>query len=235
MSADGRTFYLGSQRSGQGSDIYRASRQALSDAFGEPIALPGPVNSAADEGDPKLSSNGRSLFFSRNDDIYVATRPSAIADFTDPAPVSNVNSTDGDWVGSLSESADRLYFQSNRTGPSHIYVSVLGSGGSFGPPDPIAELNSTAVEVAPTVTPDTLTIYFGSTRETGTPGHSDIFVARRSTTNDGFGGAAPVLELNSDLNESPSWVSADECTIVLTRRATGVPTERNYFIAERPK
>jgi hypothetical protein len=42
----------------------------------------------------------------------------------------------------------------------HLYVSVLDNAGSA--PMEIAELNSaTAAEIAKTVTPDTLTIYFG--------------------------------------------------------------------------
>jgi hypothetical protein len=36
------------------------------------------------------------LLFSSGDDIYVATRSSAIADFTNEGPVSNVNSSAGD-------------------------------------------------------------------------------------------------------------------------------------------
>ena len=237
MSPDGLTFYFGSLRSAQGADIYRASRNLVSDVFSMPVALPAPVNSAGDEGDPKLSSNGLTLFFSRGDDIYVATRPTAIADFTNVGPVSNVNSTAGDWVGSLSESGERLYFQTTREGASKIYVAVLGTSGSFGMPTPVGELNSTSSQdIAPTVTPDTLTIYFGSTRSAaGTKGAADIFVAHRSTTNDGFGAPAVVPELNSAINEAPSWVSADDCEIILTRRSTGVPTERDYFIAARPK
>jgi hypothetical protein len=66
-------------------------------------------------------------------------------------------------------------------------------------------------------------------------GGSDIFVARRSTRNAPFGAPAAVPELNGALNEAPSWVSADDCTIILTRRSVSLPTERDYFIAERPK
>jgi hypothetical protein len=59
-----------------------------------------------------------------------------------------------------------------------------------------------------------------------------IFVARRSTTSDGFGASELIPELN-DAWSWPDWISPDECTIVIHSNRSGEVGGADLYIAER--
>jgi Tol biopolymer transport system component len=92
----------------------------------------------------------------------------------------------------------------------------------------------TAGESAVAVRADGLEIYFASAR-TGTIGGDDIWVARRVTTSDPFGALSNATELNSSLNDYPTWVSADGCRILFASSRPGGQGDRDIWFAERPK
>lgn len=77
MSDDGLELFFDSYRTGP-DVIYRAIRTSTSAPFGPPTALLELDPSGLGAGSPELSSDGRRLYFDRNDgtsiDIYVATR-----------------------------------------------------------------------------------------------------------------------------------------------------------------
>ena len=56
-----------------GKDLYVAYRSALDVPFQAPVEIEG-VNTAGDESDTWLSDDQRSLFFTRDGDLYEATR-----------------------------------------------------------------------------------------------------------------------------------------------------------------
>src|SRR5581483_4002119 len=67
---------------------------------------------------------------------------------------------------------------------------------AFGAPVAIAELNSTSNDVSATLSPDELTVYFGSDR----PGHigaGSIYSATRATRSAAFGTPALVANVNN--------------------------------------
>jgi hypothetical protein len=78
----------------------------------------------------------------------------------------------------------------------------------------VGELDAAMGTSSPVISADGLTIFVSAAMPT-TSGPSDIYVAHRSTTSDGFGGLAPVTELNSPGIDFVDWVSADGCTIYL--------------------
>jgi len=131
--------------------------------------------------------------------IWTASKPSIISAFSAPTLVGNVNGSEAHdpWVIA---SGQALYFNAN----GYINRSVLGPSG-FQTPQQIAELGQAA---SPVVTSDELVIYFsadlGSTDE-------DIFMARRSSVNDGFGMPIAVTELNTSTFDFPTWLSRDRC------------------------
>lgn len=66
LTADGLTLYFSSTREPeQQGDLFVAQRSSLQAAFGAPRAL-GDLNTAADERDPWLTTNGQQLYFSSN-------------------------------------------------------------------------------------------------------------------------------------------------------------------------
>ncbi len=76
-----------------------------------------------------------------------------------------------------------------------IYIAKRASTSvPFDPPVPVEGVNSDAHESDPSISNDGLTLYFTSTRLTG---DHDLFVAKRTSTNDAFDTPEPVAELNS--------------------------------------
>ena len=91
ISADGLTLFFHSRRGGGrgGNDLYMATRATTSDPFTNVVNLGPLVNTAANETNPSISADGRSLYFNSNrgggfggTDIYVATRASVNDAFT---------------------------------------------------------------------------------------------------------------------------------------------------------
>jgi len=73
ISPDGLILYLTSERSGGygNSDIWMTRRATRDDAWGEPVNLGPPVNTATGEGEPYCSTDGSTLYFG-------STRPGGI-------------------------------------------------------------------------------------------------------------------------------------------------------------
>lgn len=78
---------------------------------------------------------------------------------------------------------------------------------------------------------DRLTVYFASNRSTaGTSGGYDVYRAHRSSVADGFGTPVPVPELDTTGDDSPRWLSADNCRLYLHAK---VGTTFKLFVATR--
>lgn len=108
----------------------------------------------------------------------------------------------------------RLYFASDRAGGNyHIYSAERRADGALGAPVIVEELVGSGWDWRPVVTPDDLTIYFSRSPSADMSG-LDVYVARRTSPNDKFGPPERVAELSDPgVSDSPTWVSADECTI----------------------
>jgi Tol biopolymer transport system component len=222
FSSDGLTAYISSSRAGgPGSyDIFKATRASATAAWGQFTAVPN-VNSQSLDRSPVLSPDGLTLFLYSNRvngsgdyDILAATRANLLADFAAAAPVAGLNTTSREDIGSLTADGLTLYFDSDKSGVSRIYRATLAASGAFMTPELVGELNATMGVSSPVISADGLTIFVSATMPT-TSGPSDIYVAHRSTTADGFGALAPVTELNSPGIDFVDWLSPDGCTIYL--------------------
>jgi len=243
ISHDGLTLYFASTRAGGlgERDIWTASRASTGDDFGTPTRLPN-VNTADHEGAPFVSADERTLYLSRtpvsggNWDIYVATRGSTAAAFGTPELLLNVNdSSANDVATNINEAGTTLYMSSSRSGDWDILRATRAdTSGPFGAPTPLGELNVSAAEdYGPVLTGDELTVYFESVRS-GSLGCYDVYMARRSTTADGFGTPTRVAELSTASCEYPTWVSADGCQIILASNRSGGLGSYDLWIASRP-
>ena len=95
------------------------------------------------------------------------------------------------------------------------------SGGGFLGPSKLLVVNSSWADILPVLTPDDQTLFFASNRPGGEGGY-DIYVSVRFDASDPFGAPTPVSELNTEDDETPSWVSADGCRLYFTRSSDGV-------------
>lgn len=169
-------------------------------------------------------------------DLFIATRPNSSANFGIPNPVANVNSTAFDVEPMLSSDGLTLYFASNRpdeNGPYQVFHTMRSQGGSFGTPSLVGLAGEAS---GPVLSRDGLTIYFSSERAGGGTGKRNIWVAKRSTLNDGFGAPVAVSELNNtemNVSSTPNWISSDGCRLYLSRFTSGVGSR--VFVASRPE
>lgn len=218
-----------------GYDVFRATRKDVSEPFGPVAVLPG-VNTTANDERPALTADLLTLYCGSNNvlstgsfDIMAATRDSTLVDFGALAPVANINTIGSESAPYVTADGTELYFASDRSGVGDIYHTELGIDGSFEPPMPVGELNLPDFsEGDPVLSADGLTIFFTSYRD----GSSDIFVATRSTRDDGFGAPVSLAEVNTDDLEWPVWLSDDNCRLVFSSNRPGAG---NYdlWIAER--
>lgn len=130
LSADGKTFYFDSTRSGA-RDLYRAPVTVGGFGAPEPIAELNTPNAV--EAVPVLSADELTIYFHSTrgsdptGDIWMAKRASKQAPFTDIALVPNVNAAGAaDAPGFVSRDDCRLYMSSMR-GPTGEYAPYVAS------------------------------------------------------------------------------------------------------------
>lgn len=247
LSADELTAYFTSNRlrdAGDtggypGFDIFKAGRTTPTGTFDTPVRIPPSYftpNLTANPPDlcPTVTADGFKMYidtYQPGRSIYLATRGSLMADFTNPGTVSAINNGGGE-NGTPYVLPDNtgIYFTSSRVGSKFdIYHSDIQSG-LVASATPVDALNdTTAADMFPVVTPNDLTIYWGSTRDNGGYNY-DIFVATRANKTDAF---SNVTKLPASINNFgtggvtanyPSYVTADECILYFSRTTSGKDT-----------
>lgn len=124
LGADGLTAYLASNRSGGhgGNDLWRATRTAATAAFSAPDqATVASANSAMEELDPTLSSDGLHLYFARGagqlQRLMLATRATTSDAFAAAAMISELDAGVSDADPAVSPDELLMVFTSTRPSP----------------------------------------------------------------------------------------------------------------------
>jgi WD40 repeat protein len=236
---DDLTIIFGSDRP-PGTGLYLATRVMPTSAFGTPAPLTA-INATGQATGPALTADGLTLYYALTaqdaGDIYVTHRNSRADPFVPGTPVAGINSAVADLDPFISADGSTLYFDSAQaTGTAlHLYVAVRQASGSFGAPQALTAFNTQTVDGHPVLSPDGLALYWSSTRtDGGAKGGTDIWRATRTSTAGEFANAAPVAELNSAMNESPSWVSPDNCVVLLQSDRPGGLGLQDIYQAVRP-
>jgi len=218
ISNDGLSLYFSSNRNAKWGmrDLFVSRRTHRSAPWGPPQVVPA-VSSPHDESCPALSLDQLKLYFASNrpggcggTDFYVSERSNPYDDFGWGAPVNlgcesdgHVNSAASEQTPSFFEAEDGtqvMYFTSTRGGGNDVYASLMGEDGTFGPADPVGELNTPYGELGPALRHDGLEIIFGSTRPGGLGGY-DLWTATRRHTWQPWSTPQNVSVLNSSSNE----------------------------------
>jgi hypothetical protein len=238
MSPDGIAIYFASNRAGT-LDLYTTTRSA--DAFTTPTALAGFASSLG-ETSPYVTTDGLTLVYSvipsgaSVGELYIATRASTAVGWsvgTLLAGPSSASEDDGDPV--LTGDGGLLYFASQRGTSYDLYVSTRGSDGKYGSAQLLTELSTADYDAHPRVTADGLTMYWSSMRtDGGAQGGADIWKATRASRAGAFGTPRRVAELNTSANESPTWVSADDCVMYLQSNRAGGAGDQDIWVATKP-
>ncbi len=226
LSPDKLTIAFTSNRTGN-FDVYVATRPNAGVGFGNPVALPAPINTAADEACPTITGDGR-LFFSsdREDpayDLYVTKRVGGI--WTNPVRLGpNVNSP-----GRLDESValykigrhEIMLFSSRNVNSTdgRIYQSVDGGPKTLVGGGPNAGIGVSSNN-RPSITPDGRTIYFDSDRP-GTLGGPDLYSASRPAPLGSFGPATHLSAISSPAFDSRPFITADGSMVTFSSARPG--------------
>jgi len=163
--------------------------------FGTPQKLGPTVNSSRLETEPSISSDGLELYFDSsrsggygNWDLWVSTRETTEDDWNRPVNLgSKVNTSSYDLAPSISADGLSLYFNSNRSGSWHTWITTRAAKDQpwetpmrLGPPVNVAGMNVAYIS------PDGLELYIGSERPGGY-GNVDLWVSTRATTENDWG------------------------------------------------
>ncbi len=188
------------------------------------------LNSSADDYEPRLSSDGLTLFFVRgkagqNADLYTSRR--SFGGWEEPQPVAGANSQFDDLGPAPSIDGQTLYFYSNREGGLGGYDLWMSRRGQDGwqPATNLGPIvNSEFNDYGPAVSPSGSMLHFASNRPQpgdARPPNPDAWSATlredlfsrtydlyaSAITDAGFGRAEPMAALNTPFNEGAPAVS----------------------------
>jgi len=222
--------YFWSRTSGT-ARIYHAARDSLGEPF---TVMPVTGLSTADHDlDPSLATDGSVFVFRHNipgDELWTARRVDAVT-FASPLPMTNINLPSVDQQPYVLGAAEALVFSSDRNGANFDLWLSTRTGSVFGTPVRLVDLNlGGSAEGDPVLSSDGLTIYFRSNRAGG-PGQFDIYAATRiSKTALAFEPPVLVPNINSPVDDGPSWISPDGCRLYLSSDRDGTI---DIFVATR--
>jgi hypothetical protein len=180
VTPDGLTAVVSSDRNGNNSELYVATRASTLAAFGPLGLIAGSVNSTANEEGAHWSADGKTLYFDStrgsSRDLYSATVVGSA--FGAPAALTTLNSGALDAVPVIGADELTIYFLSTRapTTDGDIYVATRATKAApFGNVQVVPNVNSAFSDAPAHVSADGCTLYLTS----GRSGNSDIFVAKR--------------------------------------------------------
>jgi Tol biopolymer transport system component len=193
--------------------------------FGEPVNLGPIINSASSDHSACISADGLELYFASERaggfgaaDIWVSTRQSIDDSWDPPTNLgAAVNGTSGDSYPSLSSDGLTLYFSDYYSGTPRpgglgagdiwmttrsIHGAPWGTPVNLGPP-----LNSSTLDMSPTISGDGLTLIFTSNNRAGGRGSWDLWMSTRAGMQDPWG---PPVNLGPAVNTG-NWEG--ECAL----------------------
>jgi Tol biopolymer transport system component len=181
VSADGATIWFSSERDGSGARLYFATRSAAG-TFGDASVVDA-VRGNGDEQHPYFRSAGKELWFSSSRagqwDIYRAQK--AGVGFSPPKRVDELATDAPTRQPMIAEDGLTIVLASERSGGKgkrDLWMARRTSTAlPFGPPQAIAEVNSSANEFGGWLSNDGCRLYFSSDREE--ENRHRIYVAER--------------------------------------------------------
>jgi WD40-like Beta Propeller Repeat len=248
QSPDGLSLYMASNRPRFAGDphtdldIWVAHRESADAPWGPPRNLGEPVNSTADDFCPTpirggglffvsrravASCGGADIYFARDNPSHGWSQPRHFPCTWEGGPNSALDEMGPSY---LTTGGPSLYFSS---GPD-IYLSARLHNGSFGPAEPVEELNSPQADIQPNVRRDGREIVFASNRPHPSAfGGQDLWVATRNSVDDRW--SAPVnlgSAVNTSANETRPSLSWDATTLYFGR-APGPEGSTDIFVTTR--
>ncbi len=230
LSADGLSLYFSASLPGD-EQIYTATRAAPgSAAFSNAVPVD-TLNSAALDGSPFVSANGRRIYFFSNRgggagsrDIWLSERADATAELAPPVLLAGVNTPSLELLPWLSADELLVLFVSSRPfgRDSDIWQATRASiDSAFGSLINVAALSSADTEGRAVLSSDGLRAIFSSDRPGGV-GNGDLWTASRPDLGSPFSEPRNLPRLNTGANEQDVALSGDERELFFASSRGGV-------------
>lgn len=167
-------------------DLYYAVKDPETGKWGKGVPMIN-VNTEENEGAQAISADGKLLVFTACNrpgdygscDLYFSQRLSK-GEWSKPKNIgAPINTREWESQPTVAPNADAIYFaRGSREGHKDLYVSYRKADGSWGTPEPLAELNTPFNETSPCIHPDGQTLYFASDGYAGM-GSFDLYMSRK--------------------------------------------------------
>jgi hypothetical protein len=224
LSPDEHVLFFASDRPGGfgGNDIWMSRRKNKKDDFGweEPVNLGSAINTGptlqngvmvgGNESSPNIFEDDATGVITLYFDSNRFSNDPNLGPFTDDPPPGGIHNG------------------------NDIYASVLQPDGTFGPPAPVPNINTSSSDRRPTIRRDGLEMIFSSTRP-GSAG-SDLWVSTRAFTSEPW--SIPVLvipNVNSSANDAGPALSFDGKTLFFHSNRPGGLGAFDLWMATRTK
>jgi len=216
--------------------------------FGDPINLGPKINSYRHEQAGSISSDGLSIFItvysrpggSGSDDLWVAVRDAIDAPWGEPVNLGpTVNTSVPDGYASISADGLTLYFSAadrgGGQGGNDIWMTTRATtDDNWDEPVNLGQpVDTGSSEFSQCISADGLELYFGASWLGGS-GNSDIWVAKRATTNDDW--SKPVnlgAVVNSSSYEETPSISTDGNTLFFASGRPGGFGDSDLWMTRR--
>jgi hypothetical protein len=199
-------------------DIFVATRAAIGAPWSTPMLVASLSVSATDT-TPELAPDGLTMYLSSaragglgDFDILTSQRATLGAPWPPPTFVPELSTPSFESAGTTTADSLAIAIDSARGGiDTDIWLSVrTDSSAPWEAPVHATALSTPELDEDPFLSPDGLTIYFGSRRG----GNLDIYVATREDRSDPFGPPGALADIRTGFVETDPWVSADGRTLV---------------------
>jgi hypothetical protein len=219
-------------------DLYTATRATTGSAFGPATPIPG-VNTALQDFAPSVTSDELTIVYEQQDKtgvsrLYSATRAAPNGTFGNITALTTINSNDYTANPFLRGNGSELWYV-NETAPLlgiDIWRATLQAGKYVGAKVPVVSTN--AEELAPVISADGLTLYYGSDATVAGFAGINVWVAKRASTAVDFATPSPLTSVSSASDEQPTWVSPDGCRLYLSSNRPGGAGKQDVWVASRP-
>jgi hypothetical protein len=215
LSADGLTLFF--VRYGVGGFFVRRATRA--DPFSGPVVAVGGVEGGgvglSPAGDGSFAWIARSQSgLTRRSDLWRMRRSStAPLAYAYDVEETALNTDEAEWDPVLSRDTLRIYFVSPRgaMGQQILTATRPSTAALFGAPSEVVGVNTSGHEDNPSLTEDESVIVFSRRATDDMP--RDLFIATRPARDAPFAPATPLVELNSERNETEPYLSGDGCEL----------------------
>ena len=173
---------------------------------------------------PWISDDELRLYYEEGGEVKMAQRSSVGGTWTTVRTFDELG--EGAIAPTLTSDELIILFYSERAdsvGEKDLWIAARSEpNGVFVDLRPLDELNTTKDEMHPSILPDGLTLYFGSSRNDGLPRYN-IYKATRSSREDAFG-SIQFVEIGSDTyDERNPYITPDEKVLYFQKWVDGQP------------